>query len=318
MMSPSADSAAPSRERHVLDAAGAAPIALQVQRALQPRTDAPDVLYVHGATFGADLSLFFQLDGASWANALALAGWNAWGFDFVGFGASARYPADLARPAGSIEDAVHDLGRAVQAVRARNGGQPVKLIAHSRGAAVAARYAGEQAAHVRALVLFAPIVARTPIASAPAARQQLPSHHLLSAWAQYRRFVEDVPRGQPQVLAEAHMQAWAQAYLGSDPDSSTRQPPAVLTPCGPLADIAALWSGAALYDPARVQAPTLLVRGEWDSLCTDADADRLLASLGAPVRRDVKIPRATHLMHLEQQRLALYQAVNRFLDDLRS
>ena len=97
---------------------------------------------------------------------------------------------------------------------------------------------------------------------------------------------------------------------------ATRSPPAVLTPAGPLADIAALWSGQALYDPGKVQAPTLLVRGEWDTLCTDGEAQRLLSGLAAPIRQDVKIPRATHLMHLEQQRCALHATVNRFLEEV--
>jgi esterase/lipase len=59
--------------------------------------------------------------------------------------------------------------------------------------------------------------------------------------------------------------------------------------------------------------PTLIVRGEWDSVCNDQDAATLLASIGTEHKRDCKIERATHLMHLETQRVALYQAVNDFL-----
>jgi alpha-beta hydrolase superfamily lysophospholipase len=304
----------PSRHEHfLLHAPGAAPIALQVQRAAQ--AEAADVLYVHGATFGADLSVFFPFDGVSWADAITQAGRHAWGFDFVGFGASGRYPPDATQPAGAIDAALQDLERVVTAIRARNGGRPLVLLAHSRGGAVAARYAGEHQDHVQALVLFAPIVAR-PAPAAPVQAPALPPHYPLSAWAQYRRFVEDVPRGQPQVLSEAHMQAWAERFLASDPAAATRSPPAVLTPAGPLADIAALWSGQALYDPAKVRAPTLLVRGEWDTLCTDGDAGRLLSALAAPIRQDAKIPRATHLMHLEQQCSQLHAAVNRFLEEV--
>jgi alpha-beta hydrolase superfamily lysophospholipase len=143
----------------------------------------------------------------------------------------------------------------------------------------------------------------------------MPSHVPISAWAQYRRFVEDVPRGEPQVLSEAHMQEWAEAFLASDPTSGTRCPPSVMTPCGPWTDVMALWSGQALYDPSRIAAPTLLVRGQWDASCSDDDAARLMAGIGARVKRDVKIARATHLMHLEQQRVELYTQVNRFLLD---
>lgn len=301
----------PARERFVLSAAGAADIAMQVQRPIAVPARA-DVVYVHGATFGTDLSIYFSFDGRSWADALAEAGFSVWGFDFVGYGASGRYAADLGRPAGDLGDAMRDLRRVVAAVRQRNGGQPVVLLAHSRGTVVAARYAGEHAADVRALVLFGPVVVR-PAGVATLPQPALPSHHPVSAWAQYRRFVEDVPKGQAQVLSEAHMQAWAAAFLATDPTSATRMPPSVTTPAGPLADVAALWSGIALLDPAKVVAPTLVVRGEWDSACTDADAQRLLHGLGAAVREDVKVPRATHLMHLEQQRATLHAQVNRFL-----
>ena len=56
------------------------------------------------------------------------------------------------------------------------------------------------------------------------------------------------------------------------------------------------------------------IRGEWDSYCTDADARWLFDALTAsPQRRDVKIARATHLMHLEENRYALYRETQAFL-----
>jgi alpha-beta hydrolase superfamily lysophospholipase len=164
-----------------------------------------------------------------------------------------------------------------------------------------------------ALVLFAPIVVRTPAAIRPAAAPQ-PSHYPLTLWAQYRRFVEDVPRGQPQVLSEAHFQAWGAAYLATDPGAEGRVPPSVITPYGPIADIGALWSGQALYDPSLIVAPTLLVHGEWDSLCTEADASHLLSALGSHEKVQITIARGTHLMHLESQREVLHNKVNMFLE----
>ena len=236
-----------------------------------------------------------------------------WGFDFPGYGRSERYPADHDRPAGRIGAAVAQLERVVAAVRGRNGGRPVCLLAHSWGGAVAARYAGLHPRDVKALVLFAPIVARAPRA-APASQAAPPSYAPVTLWAQYRRFVEDVPRGEPQVLSESHFEAWGAAWLASDPLAATRVPPSVAVPSGPLADIGALWSGQALYDPSLVAAPTLLARGEWDSRCTDADAQRLLSALGAAVKEDAKIERATHLAHLELQRTVLHDRVNDFLE----
>ena len=43
-------------------------------------------------------------------------------------------------------------------------------------------------------------------------------------------------------------------------------------------------------------------------MCNDADAAWLFAAFtGSPIRRDVKISRGTHLLHLEASRYALYR-----------
>lgn len=286
-------------------------LALQVRRAAK---DLGDVIYVHGSTFGADLSVFFAFDGRSWADELNAAGFNVWGFDFAGYGASERYARHDGVPAGSLSDVQAQLHRVVCAVRERNGGRPVMLLGHSWGGSVAARYAGEHPQEVCALALFAPVVKRDAASAAHVqAVADMPSHYPLTAWAQYRRFVEDVPRGHPQVLDEQHFQQWSAAFLATDAEAATRIPPAVLTPAGPQADVRALWSGQALYDPARIRVPTLLVRGKWDSVCSEADAVNLLAALGSSIKRCETFPRATHLMHLESSRGLLYNAVNDFL-----
>lgn len=59
-----------------------------------------------------------------------------------------------------------------------------------------------------------------------------------------------------------------------------------------------------------------MVRGEWDSLCTDADATTLLDALGSTHKRDCRIESATHLMHLESQREMLYRHTNAFLREV--
>jgi len=67
-------------------------------------------------------------------------------------------------------------------------------------------------------------------------------------------------------------------------------------------------SGRFIYEPGRIAAPTLIVRGGWDSLCRYADAAWLLEALGAAEKADVVVPAATHLMHLEHGREGLFAA----------
>lgn len=82
-------------------------------------------------------------------------------------------------------------------------------------------------------------------------------------------------------------------------------------PNGPAADIADAWSGRLAWQPQALRCPVLCVRGEWDSVTTDADAAWLKAQL--PSCRDVKIAKGTHLMHLEHAREELFAATRDFL-----
>jgi pimeloyl-ACP methyl ester carboxylesterase len=278
-----------------------------------PKSLPLDVVYVHGSSFGSDLSIFYRFDDRSWADALNDAGFNAWGFDLIGYGQSDRYKNITAHPLGRACEALPQLEAVIETILGQNGNRPVVLLAHSWGSVIAAQYVIKHPQRIEKLVLFGPVVKRMPDNSNNVPPVSFPAQFPLSVWAQYRRFVEDVPRGQVQVLSEAHMQSWGAAFLASDPTANQRMPPSVMTSGGPLADLADLWSGKALYEAERITMPTLIVRGEWDSVCNNQDAATLLASIGTEHKRDCKIERATHLMHLETQRVALYQAVNDFL-----
>src|SRR5688572_12585404 len=48
------------------------------------------VLYVHGATFPAALSIAWKMEGVSWMDQLQTTGMDAWAFDFAGYGGSDR------------------------------------------------------------------------------------------------------------------------------------------------------------------------------------------------------------------------------------
>lgn len=275
---------------------------------------APAVLYVHGATFPSALSVAHRFgrgpDERSWRDALVAAGFEVWCLDFLGYGGSDRYPemagpADACPPLGAVDDSAAQVVAALRHIRERRGAGRVSLIAHSWGTMAAARAAGEVPELVERLVLFGPIAPRdgsAPVAGTPAWRE-------VSVAQQYARFVEDVPEGGPAVLDAAEFTYWGERYLDSDPGSRTRNPAAVRIPAGPAADIARAWRGEWRYEPARVHAPVAVLRGEWDSLTTDADARRLLeAFVNAPERRDVRLDRGTHLMHLETTRAALHAA----------
>jgi pimeloyl-ACP methyl ester carboxylesterase len=273
------------------------------------------VLYVHGGTFPSALSIAHRLDGQSWCDHLCAAGFDVWGLDFHGFGLSDPYPemaepADGHPPLGRTADCASQLEAAVRFIAARRGVPRLSLVAHSWGSIVAGAFAGRCPELVDRMVFFGPIARRDPKGD----RQRLPGWRLISLRDQWDRFVADVPAGEPPVLSRRHFDEWGEAYLDGDSDSRSRSPAAVQVPSGAFQDIFDAWDGELAYDPALVRAPVAIIRGEWDSLCLDADAHWLFDALKAsPERRDIKIARATHLMHLEENRFALYRETECFL-----
>jgi alpha-beta hydrolase superfamily lysophospholipase len=125
------------REQIQLTHAGQLRLRLQCQAPTSEAAPRADVLYVHGASFGADLSVFFPFRDGSWADALNAAGFAAWGLDFAGYGGSERYPLETPSPWGRADSACLQLQRAMGAIRAGNGGRPLVLLAHSWGTVVA-------------------------------------------------------------------------------------------------------------------------------------------------------------------------------------
>jgi pimeloyl-ACP methyl ester carboxylesterase len=283
--------------------------------ARHPHDGARVVLYVHGGTFPSALSIAHRFDGRSWRDELADAGFDVWGFDFYGFGGSDRYPemsqpAEAGEPLGRAEIASRQVDAVVRFLCGRHAVPRVSIVAHSWGTIVAGRFAGRRPELVDRLVFFGPITR----GAATAEPQPFPAWRPVSLHDQWNRFTAEVPTGEPAVLQRRHFDQWGERYLDSDPESRTRAPASVRTPAGPWQDIACAAAGELAYDPGLIEAPVAIIRGEWDSLATDDGARRLFDALkSSPLRRDVKIARATHLMHLEENRYALYRETEAFL-----
>jgi len=274
------------------------------------------VLYVHGGTFPSGLSIAHRFDGRSWRDELNDAGFDVWGLDFPGFGLSDPYP-EMAEPAndtaplGRAGDASRQLEAAIRYIREHQGADRISIIAHSWGSIVCGRLAGRCPGVVDRLVFFGPITWR-PRATDPI---RLPGWRLISLADQWSRFTESVPKDAAPVLLRRHFDEWGKRYLDSDPASRTRSPAAVKVPSGAFQDIFDARAGELAYDPGLVRAPVAIIRGEWDAYCTDTDARWLFGALNAsPERRDIKISRGTHLMHLETMRQALYHESIAFLE----
>jgi pimeloyl-ACP methyl ester carboxylesterase len=276
------------------------------------------VLYIHGATFPSALSIAHRFDGRSWRDELCDAGFHVWGLDFQGFGASDRYPemdapADQNPALGRAEGAAKQIEAAVRFIVDFHKIQKISVIAHSWGSMAAGRFAGQCPELVDRIVFFAPIAMRAAGASSSSS-VPIGAWRLITLQAQWDRFTEDVPAGYPGVLARRHFDEWGELYLDTDPESRSRVPASVKVPSGPIQDIAAAWHGDLAYDPGQIKAPVAIIRGEWDETTSAADTAWLFSALSSsPLKRETTISGATHLMHLERSRYALYRETETFL-----
>jgi pimeloyl-ACP methyl ester carboxylesterase len=280
------------------------------------------VLYIHGATFPSALSVAYRFaDGYCWEDALHAAGYEPWALDFEGFGGSQRPAAFSKNPEQSTivlrsTAAAAQVARAASVIREATGRDRIAIIAHSWGTIPATCFAIEQPEMIDRLLLFAPILQRQPAQEGAALPDPLkvPSWSWCSVADQLARFKADTPQWETDVLAESFLERWGPAWLATDPEAASHSPPAVRIPGGPQADIIASWSGNDLYDPAHLRGRLRIIHGEWDSLCTVTDVERLKHRAPAAKIMLMTMPRSGHVAHLEINRVQLWKAANELLD----
>jgi pimeloyl-ACP methyl ester carboxylesterase len=274
------------------------------------------ILFLHGMSFPSALSIAHRFDGRSWRDELCEAGFDVWALDFYGFGEADRYaemsqPAEINPPLGRAEELSSQIEYAVRFICKSQNLARISLIAHSAGTIAAGRFATLHPELVDRMVFFAPIGLRDRTESV----SEFPlAWRLVSLKDQWDRFTQDVPHGETNVLSNDQFRLWGEAYLATDPEAHTRNPASVKVPNGMQADIQAAWDGQLRYDPREIQTPILIIRGEWDTVCSSADAKQAFNSLRSLGKRNIEISRATHLMHLESSRFDLYRETTNFLE----
>jgi len=289
---------------HYITAPNGARLALSRQTPQRPWGRA--VLVVHGATFGTSLSGAYRIGGRSWFDELSEAGFETWGLDFQGFGASDRYAeGDCGSEPGRAPDAAAQLGMALQFVRRESTCASLALVAHSWGTLPAGVLLAGNPGLVERAVFYGPVVAaqsREPLAAT------MPAFLEMTRDLQWGAFAAGVPKGMEPPIGSAQFERWIKAYLEGMVS--------VRVPAGPAIDIECARRGALPYDPGRIETPMLVIRGSWDAVTTEADSIRFFQALSQSQEKQLTwIHGGTHRMHLESCRSQLYRAVEGFLKE---
>jgi pimeloyl-ACP methyl ester carboxylesterase len=280
------------------------------------------VLFVHGSTYPASTSFDLPLDGKSWMDFIAERGFDVYLLDLRGYGRSTR-PKVMSRPPAG-EDPIVTTGEAVRDVEAviddilrRRQIAKLNLIGWSWGTSISASYAIAHPDKVGRLVFYGPQWIdreRSPEQT----EGKLGAYHVVSRQQARERWVADVPKDkQRDLIPDGWFQQWADATFASDPVGAARDPPVLRAPSGTVLDSQNYWrAGKPYYDPARISAPVLLIHGEWDRNTPTYMSEALLPLLGnAPSKRHEVVQGATHMAMLERNRMQLFEAVQRFLEE---
>jgi pimeloyl-ACP methyl ester carboxylesterase len=283
------------------------------------------VLFVHGATYPASTAFDLQLDGFSWMEYIAAHGFDVYLLDLRGYGRSTR-PAEMAAPPEAnapivrSETAVQDIGAVVDAILARRGIPRLNLIGWSWGTALMGLYTSRNADKVERLTLFAPGWLRTTPSLVQRGPGPLGAYRSVTREQAQERWLTGVPEDAKATLIPAGwFEAWADATWATDPAGAQQTPPVIRAPNGVLQDGAEYWqAGRPIYDPGAITVPTLLAVGEWDRDTPPSMAEAILPLLvNAPERRLVRLAEGTHTILMEKNRLALFAAVQEFLEAAR-
>lgn len=278
------------------------------------------VLFVAGSTYPASTSFDLPLAGVSWMDHLAGEGYDTWLVDIRGYGNSTR-PPEMAAPAAANEPivrtpvAVRDIATTVAFIRARRSVDQMNLIGWSWGTTLMARYTADHNEMVNKLVLLAPQWTRqTP--SLADTGGALGAYRIVERSAARARWLNGVPEHKKaELLPVAWLEAWADATFSSGQKGPG--PGQLMAPNGTVQDGREYWaSGKALYDPARITVPVLIVHADLDRDCPIELSHAVFVELtSTPYRRWVEIGEGTHSVFMEKNRWQVFDAVDGFLGE---
>lgn len=267
------------------------------------------VVFIHGATYGGRSA--FAPSGYSWLDAIAATGRAAYAADIRGYGNSEhqsgrRTATDQNLPAVRASRAARDVAIAIEGVYEMY--DAVHLVGYSWGTMVSGLMLTDLDIDVTSLVQYAPVYhpaedRRDQLThdAHPAGFRRISKADTWERWANQRP---------EQSVPDDAFEAFWETLTSSEQRSTDTE---IYAPNGALTDIAEAID-APLYDAAKIDIPTLVIRGSLDTSSTRMDALTLYEALGGANRVYTEIAGGTHFLQLEPKRKTLYDTVQSFYE----
>jgi pimeloyl-ACP methyl ester carboxylesterase len=257
------------------------------------------ILFVHGSSMASQPTFDLKVPGRPDSSAMdwfAKRGFDTWCVDMEGYGRS-----DKQRNINfDIANGADDLAAASQYILEKTGSGPLLVYGISSGALRAALFAGRHPERVKRLALDAFVWTGEGSPTLAERKKKLPEFQARNRRPIDKAFVYSIfNRDHPGTADEKVIEAFADAILALD-DS---------VPTGTYVDMC---SRLPVVDPAKIEVPTIVMRGQWDGIASFEDLARFFERLPNPDKQFVVMPGISHASFQQKNYLMVYHILCSF------
>jgi pimeloyl-ACP methyl ester carboxylesterase len=257
------------------------------------------IVFVHGSSMASQPTFDLHVPGRPDSSAMewfAARGFDTWCMDHEGYGRS-----DKSRPINcDIANGADDLAAGTKYILEKAGGQKLLVYGISSGALRAALFAQRHPVRVARLALDAFVWTGKGSPTLAERRKKLPEFQSKNRRPIDRAFVRSIfTRDHPGTADEATIEAFAAAILALD-DS---------VPTGTYVDMCARLP---VVDPAKITAPTIVMRGEFDGIAGFDDLIEFFARLPNPDKQFAVMAGISHASFQQKNYATAYHILHSF------
>lgn len=269
------------------------------ERFVEHAAKAGTILFVHGSSMASQPTFDLHVPGRPHSSVMeyfAQLGFDCWCVDMEGYGRSGK-SRDINC---DIANGADDLAAASEYILANRASGPLMVYGISSGALRAALFAQRHPERVARLALDAMVWTGEGSPTLAERRKKLPEFIKNNRRPIDRAFVRSIfTRDHPGTADEATVEAFADAILALD-DS---------IPNGTYVDMC---SKLPVVDPAKIAAPTIVMRGQYDGIASMADLLAFFERLPNPDKQFAVMPGISHASFQQKNYMLVYHILASF------
>ena len=246
-----------------------------------PAKSVGTILFVHGSSMASQPTFDLQVPGrpdSSVMDWFAWRGYDCWSVDMEGYGRSTKERDNNAPIAQGADDCL----AAANYIQKLRGKRPLLVYGISSGALRAAMFAERHPELVGRLALDAMVWTGEGSPTLADRRKKLPEFSAKNRRPIDKAFIHSIfDRDHPGCADEVVIDAFADAVCALDTS----------VPTGTYVDMCAKLP---VVDPAKITAPTLIMRGQWDGIASIDDLIEFFKRLPNPDKHFAVMPGISH------------------------